>query len=123
MKVWTAHVKKARAPVLVGEGWSWGAALFGPLWLLAHQAWIAGAAYLALVVGLAAALPAGLQGVAALGLGVLSGLLGQDVLRWTLARRGYVLDHVVAAQDEETALGRLLDARGDLAAAYNWRLR
>jgi hypothetical protein len=122
VKVWTAHVKKARSPVLVEEGWSWGAALFGPLWLLAHRAWIAGAAYLVLVVGLAAALPAGLQGVAALGLGVLSGLLGRDVLRWTLARRGYVLDHVVAAQDEEAALSRLLDTRGDLAAAYNWRL-
>jgi len=123
VKVWTAHVKKARSPVLVEEGWSWGAALFGPLWLLAHQAWIAGVIYLALVAVLAAALPAGPQAVAALGLGVLSGLLGRDVLRWTLARRGYVLDHVVAAQDEEAALGRLLDVRGDLVAAYNWQLR
>ena len=122
MKVWTAHVKKARPPELVEEGWSWGAALFGPLWLLAHQAWIAGALYLALVAVLAAALPAGLQGVAALGLGVLSGLLGRDVLRWTLARRGYAMDHVVAAQDEEAALGRLMDVRGDLVAAYNWKL-
>ncbi len=123
MKIWTAHVKKAQAPVLVREGWSWGAALFGPLWLLAHQAWIAGAIYLALVAVLVVALPAGLQAVAALGLGVLSGLLGRDVLRWSLARRGYVMDHVVAAQDEEAALGRLLDARGDLAAAQNWQLR
>ncbi len=123
MKIWTAHVKKAHAPVLVKEGWSWGAALFGPLWLLAHQAWIAGAIYLALVAVLVVALPAGLQAVAALGLGVLSGLLGRDVLRWSLAQRGYVMDHVVAAQDEEAALGRLLDVRGDLAAAQNWQLR
>ena len=123
MKIWTAHVRKSRPPVLVKEGWSWGAALFGPLWLLAHQAWIAGAIYLALVAVLVAALPAGLQAVAALGLGVLSGLLGRDALRWSLAQRGYVLDHVVAAQDEEAALGRLLDVRGDLAASQNWQLR
>ena len=40
MRFWTAHVRQGTAPVLVREGFSWGALLFGPIWLAAHRAWI-----------------------------------------------------------------------------------
>ena len=33
MRTYTAHLKPIRPPVLVREGWSWGGALFGPIWL------------------------------------------------------------------------------------------
>ena len=41
MRFWTAHIRAGAAPVLVREGFSWGALLFGPLWLAVHRAWIA----------------------------------------------------------------------------------
>ena len=118
MKVWTAHLHPARPPVLVHEGWSWGAALFGPFWLLAHRAWVPGAVVLAVVVILNLLVPQGLRGLLVLGFFLLLGLLGRDLLRWSLARRGYALAHVVAARDGDAAFARLLDARPDLAAAH-----
>ena len=118
MKVWTAHLHPARPPVLVHEGWSWGAALFGPFWLLAHRAWVPGAIVLAIVVVLNLLVPQGLRGLLVLGFFLLLGLFGRDLLRWSLARRGYALAHVVAARDGDAAFARLLDARPDLAAAH-----
>ena len=117
MRIWTAHLHPARPPVLVPEGWSWGAAAFGPFWLLAHRAWVPGALVLAGVVILNLAVPGALRPVLVLGFFLLLGLLGRDLLRWALDRRGYALQHVVAAPDGDAALLRLLDARGDLVPA------
>jgi len=117
MRSYTAHVLPDRPPVLLLEGWSWGAAIFGPLWLLAHRAWIPALAFAVVVVLVQALAPAGLNAVLALGLGALSGLLGRDAVRWSLERRGYVLAHVVAARDHDAALARLLHARTDLGAS------
>ena len=118
MKVWTAHLHPARPPVLVHEGWSWGAAVFGPFWLLANRAWVPGMIMLAVVVILNLLVTQGLRGLLILGFFLLLGLLGRDMLRWSLARRGYALAHVVAARDGDAAFARLLDARPDLAAAH-----
>ncbi len=116
MRIYTAHTAARRPPVLVREGFSWGAFVFGPLWLLGHRAWIA--CVLALCAfGLIATLARG-DMAAVLGLGVawLLGLFGQDVRRWSLSRQGFVLVHVVAAADLDSALARLLDRRPDLIA-------
>ena len=115
MKTYTAHLKQGRQPVLVREGWSWAAFLFGPLWLLAKRAWIVAALEavgLALMVGF---LSAPFWRPALLGLALLNGLLGRDGVRWALDRRGFVLGHVVLAPDRDAALLRLLTARPDLA--------
>jgi len=117
VKSYTAHVKPDCAPVLLLEGWSWGAAVFGPFWLLAHRAWIPALLFAASALLVALLASPGLNLVIALGLGVLSGLLGWDAVRWSLERRGYVLAHVVAARDHESALARLLHARTDLGAS------
>lgn len=116
MKSYTAHVKPDCPPVLLLEGWSWGAAIFGPFWLLAHRAWLPALLFAALALVIQLLTP-GLSAVIALGLGVLSGLLGRDAVRWSLERRGYMLAHVVAARDHESALARLLHARTDLGAS------
>ena len=42
-------------------------------------------------------------------------MLGRDILRWSLDRRGYTLAHVLAARDEEAALARLLTYRPEIA--------
>ena len=123
MKGWTAHLKPGRQPVLVREGWSWGAFAFGPLWLARQRAWIPAVVYGALLVVAFGLVPPPARGVAAWTLAVLAGLLGQDMVRWSLERRGYHLAHVLSARDEETALGRLLSYRPDVAAGMAGLLR
>lgn len=123
MRGWTAHLKPGRQPVLVPEAWSWRAFLFGPVWLAAQHAWIPAVLQAALLVLVAVLLPAPARAVGIAALAVLAGLLGQDLVRWSLERRGYHLAHVLAARDEEAALGRLLTYRPDVAAGMAGLLR
>lgn len=114
MKVYTAHLGPNRPPEMLQEGFSWGAFLFGPLWLLFNRAWIAAA--IALAVGLFIELvPNDLISTALSFLYMLLfGFFGRDLLRWTLERRGYALAQVVAAPDEDAAFATLLRRRPDL---------
>lgn len=121
MKSWTAHLKPGRNPVLVREAFSWGAFVFGAVWLLAQRAWIPAALYLALQIAVAALAPG--AGVILAALALLCGIMGRDLVRWSLERRGYVMCHVLAARDGEAALARLLSARPDLVPAMAGLLR
>ena len=123
MRIYTAHLKADREPVLVREGWSSYAALFGPFWLLAQRAWLPGAVLLVVTVLIRFLAPQQMQPVLSLALAVLTGVLGRDIIRWSLDRRGYVEAHVLAARDEDGALGRLLAARPDLIGQYAERLK
>jgi Protein of unknown function (DUF2628) len=118
VKFWTAHVRQGTAPVLVREGFSWGALLFGPLWLAVHRAWIPAvltAVATVLILFLATdALSALLLTALVLSLG----LSGQDLRRWSLDHRGYLLAQVVAARSEVDALERLLSRRPDLRGSF-----
>ena len=118
MKFWTAHVRIGRRPELVREGWSWGAFFFGALWLLAQRAWIAAVLVLALWVLVSALTEDGTRAVLSVALAIGQGLLGRDLIRWSLERRGYTLAHVIAARDGEAALARLLHGRPDLVHAF-----
>ncbi len=116
MRVYTAHLRPRAAPVLVPEAFSVAALVFGPLWLMIHRAWIAGV--LALVLWGLLALIAGSVPEVLLVLLALHwslGLWGQDLRRWSLARQGYLLAHIVAAADQDAALARLFARRPDLA--------
>jgi len=114
VRIYTAHTRADSPPVLVREGFSWGALVFGPLWLFAHRAWIDGV----LALCAAAAIPALAVGPArallSLTLAWALGLFGHDLRRGALERRGFLLAHVVAATDIDAALGRLLTRRPDL---------
>jgi hypothetical protein len=129
MRVWTVHMPpipatgtagrrpRRRAPVLVREGFSWGAFLFGPFWLLLRGLWLA--ALLWLVAAAAALFLARFGGIPVLlALQFLLGCHARDLQRRALARRGYEQAHLVAERDEEMALARLLAAKPELAAAW-----
>ena len=128
MRVWTVHLPpptdragrpSRRSPVLVQEGFSWGAFLFGPLWLLAHRLWLSALLWVVGVLALAVLLPAPVVGAALAAAQFLLGCHARDLQRRGLAWRGYAPAHlVVAERDEERALARLLAARPDLAAAW-----
>ena len=112
MRIYTAHTAPGRAPVLVTEGFSWGALVLGPIWLAAHRAWsFAAIALAAYVVALVLA-PGWIVIVPAL----LMGLFGRDLQRLSLEHRGYVMAHVVAASDVDAGLARLLARRPDLVS-------
>jgi hypothetical protein len=119
MRIYTAHLAPGRPPRLVREGFSLGAFLFGPLWLFAHRAWVAGAIALAMLVGvfvLAAAI-GGSAVILLLGYAALLGWNGRDLCRWSLARRGYEESHVLAGRDSDAAYARLVARDPSLAAS------
>jgi hypothetical protein len=112
-----ATAKPAADPVLLREGWSFWALVFGPLWLLRHGCWLAGVAGVVLLM-IAAVLPAPWDLALAASLHVALCLHGQDARRWTLARRGWKLTHVVTGRNEESATFRLLNAEPRLARNF-----
>ena len=114
MRIFTTHLRKDAVPVLIREGFSVGAALFGWLWLLWHRAWIPAAlVFAAQMVMVRIATPSS-AGAICLGVIMLQGLFGRDMVRWAMDRRGYVDGPVVAAIDQDAALARLLTERSDL---------
>ncbi len=114
MTFWTAHIARDREPILLRDGFSWGALLFGPFWLLLHRAWIPAILSLVTFFVVAFRLPPAIADVAIPALMLLHGLSGNDWLSWALERRGYLLTHVLAARTEADAIARLLANRPDL---------
>jgi hypothetical protein len=114
VKIWTVHERPRVDPVLVREGFSLGALIFGPFWLASRRAWLpAGAALLVSILILAVVRPPALL-ILTLGLAVILGLSGRDMVRWSLARSGYAQTGIVTARDEDEARVRLLMTRPDL---------
>lgn len=118
LRFWTAHLHADAEPVLIPEAFSWGALILGPLWLLAHRAWIPALLALATMIAIAALAPTPFELLLAAALSLLLGLSGQDLRRWSLERRGYHLGHVVAARTEAEAMGRLIGHRPRLADQF-----
>ena len=114
MRSYTAHLSGARAPVLVREGFAWGAVVFGPFWLARHRAWAALVVAVSVGAAIAARVPAPLSGWLLLLLAATLGVFGNDLRRGALARRGFVEAHVVVARDAEAAYARLLAACPEL---------
>jgi hypothetical protein len=114
MKVWTVHLRDDAPPALVREGFSLGAALFGPVWLVLHRAWIPAAAALGAWLAVGGLTSGGTPLVLGVGLVLLLGLSGHDLRRWSLDRRGFTLAEVVTARNRETAFAQLLTRRRDL---------
>lgn len=114
MIVYTSHVKPNALPVLVREGFSWGAAIFGWIWLLVLGAWIPALLVLAAAIG-ALAVAGSIQSPApVVALFLVQGVFGRDMLRWSLWLRGYLNAGPVAAATHDAALLRLLSERPEL---------
>jgi hypothetical protein len=118
VKIYTALLKADAEPVLVKEGFSWGALIFGPLWLAAHRAWIAAAISLAACVLITVLVPEPAGAILLVAVALILGLTGNDLRRWALENRGYLLVHVLAANGGDEAFTRLLSYRPDLAARF-----
>jgi hypothetical protein len=108
---------KSRAPILVKEGFSLWAFVFGFLWFLFNRLWWEALAMLVLTVAAALLLPDPASAVATLALHLVAGLEARDRLRARLARRGMPVLGVVVAPDRDMAWFRLMQQRPDLVKA------
>lgn len=88
------RIERAAGLLFVKDAFSWLAALFTPLWLIAHRLWLPLLGYLALVAMLLAAgsvlpLDAGWIVLGLAGLNLLVGFEAAPLRMWSLARRGF----------------------------------
>jgi hypothetical protein len=88
------RMDRAESLVFVKDGFSWSAALFAPLWLLAHRMWVPLLGYLVLSVlleglRLGTSLDPSWIALARFALHVLIGLEAGTLRRWSLDRRGW----------------------------------
>lgn len=118
MTTWTAHLRPDAEPLMVREGFAWGALVFGPLWLAAHRAWLPVAFSLAAYALVLLLTPAPVAAILVPALAWLHGLSGNDLRRWSTTHRGFLETHVVVARTEPEALARLLANRPDLLGRF-----
>ena len=124
MAVYTVHEPPLRsgdlAPhadrfVFVRDGFSWGAFLVAPLWMLRHGLWLALVLYVltAGAIGAGAAFyrpPALIMAAVAFLLSLLLGFEASTLRRWALGRRRWTNVGVVVGDDIELAERRFFDA-------------
>ena len=134
MKLYTVHYRHEDArslagladrAILVREGFSWPAFAFGPFWLGLRGMWIVLAVYVALMIVLVAlarfaGMPEPVVSVVTSAINLLLGFEGNDLYRWSLARRRYHERAIVSGRDMEEAesrfFGSLTGARRVAAA-------
>lgn len=106
----------SRAVVLVRDGFSWSAALFGVPWALVHRLWFAALGLAGLALGLAVLVAEGViapASAAALGVGIalLTGFHAADLRARALWHQGYRVDGTVVAPSLDEAERRYFARR------------
>lgn len=104
----------------VRDGFSWGAFLFGPVWMIRHRLWLVLVCWLLVTAGFgvahaALAVPAGGRFAVAGLVALLIGLESATLRRWTLLRRGWREAGIVIADDLEGAEQRYFARRAEAA--------
>jgi hypothetical protein len=88
------RAERAESLVFIKDGFNWTAAIFAPIWLLAHRLWWPLLAFVVLSTGFelvkhVAGLDQQWVGLATLALGLLVGFEADALRRWALERRGW----------------------------------
>lgn len=111
----------AERALLVRDGFSWLAVIFGPLWLLFHRMFVVLLILLVGAGGLIALIDETLgepvAGIVGLGLGVWFAFEARGLRRWALARRGWQLVGIVEAANRQEAERRYFASRSDGASS------
>ncbi len=98
----------------VRDGFSWGAFLFGPVWMLRHRMWLSLFLYVLIVGGLMFAmsrmrLSTTVEIAMLFAVAVLIGLESGTLRRWKLTRSKWIDHGIVVADDVEAAERRFFD--------------
>jgi hypothetical protein len=108
------RVDRAAGMAFVRDGFSWSAALFTPIWMLAYRLWWPLLAYVAATAAIelirqSIALHSGWLVLVTLALGLLIGLEAGTLRRWSLARRGWTTLGAVSGRTQEDCERRFFD--------------
>jgi hypothetical protein len=108
------RVERAAGMAFVRDGFSWSAALFTPLWLLAHRLWWPLLGYAAVAGGLELArhniaIHPGWLSLATLAMSLVIGFEAGTLRRWALARRGWITLGAVSGRNAEECERRFFD--------------
>lgn len=107
------------AVAFVKEGFSWPAFFFAEIWLIVSRMWLVLVLYIvafAALVLIGAWIGSAFAGPAILLGHFLFALEGNELKRWTLARRGFQVIDIVEGRHEEEAEVRFFQRAGDLIA-------
>lgn len=107
MKLYCVYRRGGRAPVLVPQGFSFFAFLFGPLWLLFHAAFLP-AAFAVMFLSVLQGGFGAYAGPAVFCLALATGIFGNELRGWSLRLRGFELSHIVGGSKHDAAYARLL---------------
>lgn len=129
MKTFTVHVPDGVPAAshdrvrFVRDGFYFWALVFGPLWIAFHRLWLVLVAYIVAIAAIEVAMFAlGISGSAGLWvslcLGILLGLEGGTLRRWTLSRRGYRQVAIVIARDAAEAEHRYFHGLTEAPARF-----
>jgi hypothetical protein len=92
MKTYSIYAKEndtaAADAIFLSDGFSWGGFVFTWVWALWNRMWIVAVVVLA-VTSVASLLPPVQEALLILGINLIMGLHGNDLLGWSLSRRGY----------------------------------
>ena len=126
MKVFTVHTRRGgldpdRDIVLVKEGFSWPAFFFSFAWALWCRFWLVALGIFLIEVAVNAALAAlgadpASQAAISLGLAAAIGLVGNDLKRWSLWRRGYIESDIITGEGGDAAERRFFERHPEIAA-------
>ena len=108
------RLEHAAELTFVRDGFSWVAAILGPIWMLSARLWLATLGYVAVMLVLAGLFAIGGWDARWLGLLVAAahvwiGFESSSLQRWTLDRRGWKLLSAVAGRDVEECERRFFD--------------
>jgi hypothetical protein len=98
------RIDRAEKLIFIKDGFSWAAAVFGPLWMIVHRLWWALLGFVLIVgslqlIGKAVAIDQRWIGLAGFALNVLVGFEADTFRRWALNRRGW---HMLGAVSGKT---------------------
>lgn len=111
MSFFTVHTRADHPPVLLAEGFRWDALLLGPFWLFWHRAVVPAALAAAALIAIVALTAGILLLVLLVAWALILGCNGNDLLRWSLERRGFLLSDVAVASGKDEAVRRFLTRR------------
>lgn len=119
LHIYTVHLKPHdpaphETAEFIKEGFSLWAFLFTWMWALYHRMWWIAVGFVAIEGAIGLAIYEGLlgenrAGVLRLGVQVLIGMLGNDMRRWQLKKRGFITADIVSGDSDLVAEQRFFD--------------